>query len=51
MDKTSIYKIKVKNNDGKNTGVKSFYLNGEEVEEKKVLLQDNGKIYNIEIFM
>ena len=49
--KTSIYKIKVRNNDGKNTGIKSFYLNGEEIKEKRILLQDNGKIYNIEIFM
>ena len=49
--KTSIYKIKVRNNDGKNTGIKSFYLNGEEIKEKRILLQDNGNIYNIEIFM
>jgi len=49
--KTTIYKIKVKNNDGKNTGVRKFVLNGEEVEDMQILLQDNGKIYNIEIFM
>jgi cyclic beta-1,2-glucan synthetase len=49
--KTSIYKIKVKNNNSKNTGVSNFFLNGEEIPEKKVLLQDNCKIYNIEIFM
>ena len=49
--KTSIYKIKVKNIDGKNTGIKSFFMNGEEIKEKKVLLQDNGKINNIEVYM
>jgi len=49
--KTTTYRIKVKNNDGKNTSVKKFILNGEEVAEKQVLLQDNGKIYNIEIFL
>ena len=49
--KTSIYNIKVKNNNSKNTGVTKFILNDEEILEKKVLLQDNCKIYNIEIFM
>ena len=49
--KTSIYNIKVRNNKGKNTGVEKFLLNGEEVKDKKIMLQDNGKIYQIEIFM
>lgn len=49
--KTSIYKIKVKNLNKKNTGVEKFILNGKEIEEKQILLQDNCKIYNIEIFM
>lgn len=49
--RTSLYKIKVKNNNKKNCGVERFILNGEEIVEKKVLLQDNCKIYNIEIFM
>ena len=49
--KTSLYKIKVKNNNRKNTGIEKFVLNGEEIKEKKILLQDNCKIYNIEIFM
>ncbi len=49
--KTSIYNIKVRNNNRKNTGVTKFIVNSEEIPEKKVLLQDNCKIYNIEIFM
>ena len=47
--KTSLYNIKVRNNNGKNKGVSSFIVNGEVVKEKKVILQDNCKIYNIEI--
>ena len=49
--KTSIYNIKVKNPNGKNKGVERFLLNGEEIKEKKIILADNGKIYQIEIFM
>ena len=49
--KTSMYNIKVKNNDGKNTGVKNFIVNGEEIENKKILLTNDGKIYNIEVIM
>lgn len=49
--KTSLYKIKVRNNKQKNTGVEKFIVNGEEMPEKKIILQDNCKIYNIEIFM
>ena len=49
--KTSIYQIKVKNPNGKNTGVSRFILNGKEMEEKRVMLQDDGKINTIDIFM
>ena len=49
--KTSIYKIKVKNLNKKNTGVEKFLIDGKEIKEKQILLQDNCKIYNIEIFM
>lgn len=49
--KTSIYNIVVKNKDGKNTGVDKFILNGNEVEDKKIPLCDDGRIYNIQIFM
>ena len=46
-----MYNIKVKNKDGKNTGVKNFIVNGEEIENKKILLANDGKIYNIEVIM
>ncbi|MBO5478240.1 MAG: hypothetical protein J6A04_00690 [Clostridia bacterium] len=49
--KTSIYNIKVKNPNGKNTGVDKFIVNGEEIPEKKIKLIDNGKINEIEIIM
>ncbi len=49
--KTSLYKIKVRNTKSKNTGVEKFIVNGEEIEDKKIILQDNCKIYNIEVFM
>ncbi len=49
--KTSAYNIKVKNPDKKNIGVSKFLVNGEEIKDKKILLVDDGKIYNIEIIM
>lgn len=49
--KTSVYNIKVKNPNGKNTGVSSFIVNGEEIQEKKMKLIDNGKINEIEVIM
>jgi cellobiose phosphorylase len=49
--KTTIYNIKVKNPNGKSTGVTKFFLNGDEIKEKKIFLQDNEKFNSIEIFM
>ncbi len=49
--KTSVYNIKVKNPNNKNTGVEKFIVNGEEIEEKKVKLIDNGKINEIEVYL
>ncbi len=49
--KTSIYHIVVKNQEGKNTGVDKFILNGNEIPDKKIPLADDGRIYNIQIFM
>ena len=49
--KTSMYNIIVKNPDCKTTGIKKFLANDVEIAEKKILLQDDGKIYNIEIIM
>ena len=49
--KSSIYYIKVKNPNSKNTGVAKFWLNGKEVPDKKIHLADDGKSYEIEIEM
>ncbi len=49
--KTSIYHIVVKNPEGKNTGVDKFIVNGNEVEDKRIPLSDDGRIYQIQIFM
>ena len=47
----SIYNIKVKNINGKNTGVEKFILNGQEIKEKMIKLINDGKINEIEIIM
>ena len=49
--KTSIYNIKVKNPNGNNDGVKEFVVDGEVIPEKKIFLQNNCKIYNIEVII
>ena len=49
--KNSIYNIKVKNENGKNTGIEKFILNGKEIEEKQISLNGDGGIYEIEIEM
>ena len=47
--KSTIYNIKVKNLNGKNTGVEKIYVNGRE--EQEINLVDDGKIYEIEVLM
>ena len=49
--KTNTYNIKVKNKNGKNTGVERVVIDGIEVKDRKIMLEDNGKFHNIEIFM
>ena len=49
--KNTIYNIEVKNPNAKNTGVETMIANGEVIEEKKVHLEDNGKINTIEIYL
>lgn len=49
--KNSIYNIKVKNENAKNTGVEEVYLNGQEIIKKEIILNGEGGIYNIEIIM
>ena len=49
--KTSMYHIRVKNPNGKETGVEKFIVNKQEIQDKKIHLVDNGKIYEIEVIM
>ena len=48
---SSIYNIKVKNPKGQNTGVEKFIVNGQELESKSIRLQNDGKVYDIEVIM
>ena len=47
----SLYNIKVKNPNHKERDVEEFKINGEIIEEKRILLKDDGKVYEIEIVM
>lgn len=47
----SIYNIKVKNPEGKNTGVSKFIFNGEEIKEKQIKLLKNNTVNEIEVIM
>ena len=47
----SIYHIHVQNQNGKETGVTRFLLDGQEIEEKEIQMNTNGGIYNIEVEM
>ena len=48
--KRSSYNIKVRNLSKEETNVvRSFKVNGEEIEEKSVKLIDNGRIYEVEV--
>ena len=45
----TIYNIKVKNPNKKCYGVTSLKINGEEIKDKCIKLQDDGKIYEVEV--
>ena len=47
----SVYNIKVINKSGKNTGINKIYLDGVEIEDKQILLENTGKIYSVEVQM
>lgn len=50
--KTSVYNITVKNpNESEENVVKEFYVDGQKIEEKRVKLIDNGRIYEIEVVL
>ena len=48
---STIYNIRVKNPERRNTGVSEFKYNGEIIEKKEIKLVDNGKINEIEVIM
>ena len=50
-NKTSMYNIKIKNINESSQGVDKVIVNGEIKEDKRIYLKDDGKIYNIEVFM
>ena len=47
----SIYNIKVKNPEEKNTGVKEMLLNGKEIKDLQIKLVDDGNINEVEVIM
>ena len=49
--KNTIYDIKIKNPNGKNTGVEKFIVNGKEVKEKQIKLEENSGSVEIEVIM
>ena len=52
--KNAIYNIKVKNPEGKNTGVSKIIINGNEIENGKengIKLDERANVYNIEVIM
>ena len=49
--KTSIYNIKVKNPNGKQTGVQTFKLNNNEIPEKQIKINEDGRTNEREIIM
>ena len=49
--KTSNYFVKIKNPREKTSGVDRFILDGVDIPEKRVKLQNDGKFHNIEIYM
>ena len=49
--KNSVYNIEVKNPNAKNKGVETMIVNGEVIEEKRIHLEDNGKVNIVEIYL
>ena len=47
----SIYNIKVSNSNGKCTGIEKFSVNGNEISEKCIKLDENGGIFEVEVVM
>ena len=49
--KNTIYNIKVKNPEGKNTGVREMFLNGNKQENLKIKLVDDGNVNEVDVIM
>ena len=49
--RNSIYNIKIKNPNGKNTGIEKFIFNGKEIDTKEIVLKENSGINDVEIIM
>ena len=49
--KDSVFNIKIKNPNGKTSGIEKFIYNGEEIKEQKIKFINNGKVNEIEIIM
>ena len=47
----SIYNIKVVNKSGKKSGINSLKIDGKDIENKEIVLNDDGRIYRIEAEM
>lgn len=47
----TIYNIKVKNPNEKNTGIEKLMLDGMEVEEKQIYMKNDGKVHDIECIL
>ena len=47
--KTSMYNFKIINHANNQRDIQRIFLNNEEVKDKKIFLQNDGKIYNIEV--
>ena len=49
--KNTLYNIIVKNPESKNSGISKFILDGQDIKEKQIRLQNNSQIYTIEAVM
>ena len=47
----SIYNIKVVNKSGKKSGINSLKIDGKDIENKEIVLKEDGRIYRIEAEM
>lgn len=49
--KDAIFNITIYNENGKNSSVAKFLVNGEEIADKKLKLEEKSGVYNIDVFM